>query len=120
MVHDYGWVGVVDDIDNVVAGLLTLTNGSRRSSLPCPRTRRPICTWTLWLTYRQICYLLSRPKLNRDSVRDQKSRNCIHWGEKMGLCSFEFGRFDQLLIIVGGNSCGSGDVNVSYGEAWCL
>ena len=38
----------------------------------------------------------------------------------MGLCSFEFGRFDQLLIIVGGNSCGSGDVNVSYGEAWCL
>ena len=36
VIHDYGWVGVVDDIDNVVAGLLTLTNGSRRGSLPVP------------------------------------------------------------------------------------
>ena len=36
VIHDYGWVGVVDDIDNVVAGFLTLTNGSRRGSLPVP------------------------------------------------------------------------------------
>ena len=63
VIHDYGWVGVVDDIDNVVAGLLTLTNGSRRGSLPCPTTRRPICTWTLWLTYRLIFRYLY-PDLN--------------------------------------------------------